>query len=403
MVCLAILLGAPAACSGSDEASRISGDRTLAGDTVVFTFTGTPDTLAMDSPRVLWRSDRIRQPAAMALANGSGASRLVVGDGERVHILRLYGDTAVGATSVGREGAGPGEFRNVVAVGALSPGTLMAWDRGNARLTFFRYDGEYVATRPLAARGGFRPGFFQRPLRVVDGDLLDVASDGPVEGSRSSVALVRRALTGDRAAVVEKWPGDESQLVSESFVAATRLFSDATKVALGPDGRVARGDGQAYCITVFRAGDPAPPRRLCRRWERTPVGEGIRSPDWDRIENPRQRQTFQAVHAATEIGDRLPSYDRLLWSEQGRLWVRTLGPEMADVHPHFVAMGLDDGPPYRYWDVFDPDEGSLLCTVRLPTAFRLEAVSDGVAYGFYELPTGEVAIGRAHDWCGAVA
>lgn len=390
-------LASVAACAGSDDGGPVEVRRELAGDTVVLTAVGTPDTVRVESVAVLWRSDALEQPTAMARVTTSAGERLLVGDRTRVHILTLDADTLVGVTTVGREGDGPGEFRGVGAVGAIAPDTLFVWDLSGMRLSLLGPDGRLLDTRQLAATGEYRPRFREMTLRVDGGDLLDVTSSLLAVGERNRVALVRRAVSGDSAVVVAEWPGAQWQAIGSgqrAMMASTHMFGSGMEVAVGPGGRVARGVGFDYCVTVFRVGDGSPPRRLCRDRERTPIGSGLEAPDWSRIGDPSQREMIRTLHDAMELGDRLPSYDRLLWSEGGVLWVRTMGPELADVHPYLMAVGVDEGPAHRAWDVFDPEEGTVR-TVVVPAALRPLVIDGGTIFGAYELPSGEVAVGVA--------
>ena len=394
---LLALAAAVTACAGSNDSGPVEVRREMAGDTVVLTAVGTPDTVRIESVAVLWRSDALEQPTALARATTSAGERLLVGDRTRVHILTLDVDSLAGVTTVGREGDGPGEFRGVGAVGAITPDTLAVWDLSGVRLTLLAPDGSLLDTRQLAVTGEYRPRFREMTLRIDGGDLLDVTSSPLAVGERSRVGLVRRPVSGESAMVAEEWPGPMVQLIGsgrQALVGSTHMFGGGTEVAVGPAGRIAHGDGFDYCVTVFRVGEASRPRRLCRDRERTPLGSGIEAPDWSRIEDPNQREMIRTLHDGMELGERLPSYDRLLWSEDGALWVRTMGPELADVHPYLMAVGVEEGPAHRAWDVFDPGDGTVR-TVLVPAALRPMVIVGGTIFGAYELPTGEVAIGKA--------
>jgi hypothetical protein len=392
LVLSAVLL---AAC-GSGATGSLEVHREMAGDTVVLTAVGAPDTVDV-TPTVLWRSDEIERPTSMALATLPDGPRLLIGDGNYVHILALAGEGVVDAMTVGREGGGPGEYRAVGAVGAFPPDTLAVWDVGSMRLTLLDPAGELLATRSLPASGDYRPRFRGAGLRRYDGNLLDVTAAPLAVGEQTPMALVLRPSSGDTATVLEEWPGREIQAFEsggQMMIGSTRLFGDGTRAGVGPGGWVARGDGEAYCVTVFRVDAAESPRRLCRARERTPVGDGIRHPDWSQIENPGQRDVIKALSGAMDVGDLMPSYDRLVWSEDGDLWVRTMGPEVAEVHPYLLAFQAVDGPAYRLWDVFDPAEGKVQ-TVRIPAELDAQVMDGSTVYGFYELPTGEITVGRA--------
>lgn len=347
--------------------------------------------MVVDSVRMLWRSNDLQQPTTMA-STPDGA-RLVIGDNTRVHVLEVREGQVTNSVTVGREGEGPGEYRGITSVGILASDTLVAYDAGLDRVTVFSPEGDVIDTRRLATHDRYPPARAPRTLRVIEGRLLEVASQGELTPGRGTVALVSRDFHGRDAVVLEEWPGMESQVVDGTMLTGRHLLPDGTIAAVGPGGLVAEGRGQGYCVTVLRVASEEPPLRLCHDRERASTGDGIRSPDWTRIEDPDARQVFQRLHRAMVIEDHLPSYDRLLWAEDGSLWVRTMGNEMADIHPFLRRMGLEPGPSHRAWDVFDGEDGRLRRTLRLPGNFEPQAIVDTTAYGFYELPTGEIAIG----------
>lgn len=57
---------------------------------------------------------------------------------------------------VGRAGDGPGEFRTPVGLVALEGDTLLVWDRGTQRLSWFSVDGALQRERTLREPGGIR-------------------------------------------------------------------------------------------------------------------------------------------------------------------------------------------------------------------------------------------------------
>jgi hypothetical protein len=176
-----------------------------------------------------------------------------------------------------------------------------------------------------------------------------------------------------------------------------QLFEPQVIAALAPDGRFAVGTGIEYCITVhvvMQGGF----RRICR--DRTParVGGGIRNPDL-RWLKPRFRRGAAIIAKEQEVSKYLPHFDRMLFGEEGRLWVRTLGEELSNVHPSLLygtRYLLEDAPefrpPFRAWDVFD-ELGRFFTTIEIPSNFDPHVIQSGRMYGFVELPTGEVAVG----------
>jgi len=155
---------------------------------------------------------------------------------------------------------------------------------------------------------------------------------------------------------------------------------------------VAAGDGLEYCILIIslRGEDPV---RVCRDYERTPTSAEVRSPSFAFLENPLERESLEKMTALQEVGELWPSFDRLLLGEDGELWVRTVGEEMAGVHPWVRSRRPELAPSLRSWDVFSR-ERALEKTVRLPSTFDPRVVRGDTVMGFYELPTGEITIAR---------
>lgn len=385
---IAIIVGVPTGCAGGSDPD-LAVRRDLAGDTVVLTIAGVPDTVVANGVTVVWRSERLERPTVMARVG----DRLVVGDRVQVHVVSLSGDGS--PVTMGREGEGPGELRAVGAVGALAGDTIAVWDHRLHRLSLWSPAGDLLDMRRLATDDRFAGGLRNDPLRTYAGGILAVLNERVIGPRRDSVALVAMDPAGQAVRVLEVWPGAERQMIDGGrMLASTSLFATGVIAAVGRDGLVARGTGQDYCVTVFRAESGDPPLRICRDRERTPTGAGIRSPDWSSIEDPGQRGVFRTLHENMEVPDRLPSFDRLVLGDDGSLWARTLGPEMAGVHPFLEVTDVADGPEHRDWDVFDAD-GSLLRTVRLPATLDPQVVTLDRVYGFYELPTGELAVAAA--------
>jgi hypothetical protein len=157
----------------------------------------------------------------------------------------------------------------------------------------------------------------------------------------------------------------------------------------------AEGDGLDYCIDVERLNQTGV-MRICREWNRLPVGPGVRNADVDDLPEEadvpeRMVSMLGPVFREQEIEDEWPSFDRLLIGIDGRIWVRTIGAEQPDVHPWIISYAPSLQPTHRSWDVFDTD-GKLVQTLELPHTFTPRLPTDSVVYGFGELETGEIVI-----------
>jgi len=385
-----LLLAACGACeTRAPEENVLREER---GDTLIFHWLADPPVVQVDTVLTMWRSPDLEDPRSMVRLR----DRLVIADRTRVHLLRVNGEL-IG--TIGRSGEGPGEFRSVSAVGSIGD-TILAFDVRLQRLSYHAPDGTFLFTsrlQPIPRFGNWRRG--GAPLRFFDGGLLYVAEENVHLGEPpTQAALAWRAIGSDSARVIRTWDDVVWRELGGRLIAHVEAFPARALAAVGRDGRYAHGTGLEYCLDVETVGSEKV-TRLCRDWERVPVTGQVRDPDIaglaERYDLGRQTQEiFEALIREQEISDFRPSYDELMFDDSGRLWVRTITPEGRDVHPHLAFLVPELAPTHRYWDVFDA-EGLLLWTVRLPSRFDPRVVDDDMVYGFYELPSGEIVIGKA--------
>jgi hypothetical protein len=207
-------------------------------------------------------------------------------------------------------------------------------------------------------------------------------------------ALVRYSRDGDSAEVIDAW--DDLRYFGEGrYLAPRTLFPAEMLFDLSPGATYAAGDGMQYCVTIKPAAPGAPGNgrvlQICREWERPLLGAGIRDPDFSVLPDPVEHQR---IHRRQQLPERMPSYDELRFDLNGRLWVRTVGPDMAEIHPVLLSWFPERGPSTRSWDVFAP-AGELLATVILPSTFRPMVITADRAFGYLKLESGEIAIGVA--------
>lgn len=383
MTLLLVLVFALAACA-SDAPEGVAVHRQVRGDTLVLTSLGRGDTVTVNGVRVLWQSAELDRPRSMVLSG----NLLVIGDRTRVHLVRTVGDSVI---TFGRDGDGPGEFRSIYSVGVFSPDTVAVYDGRNVRLTYLSPTGELLGSRRITPQAPFmNPSFAGHPLIPWRGGFLWQVTSGVAVGAVTRHALGWHDPVADTAVVLEEWEGQRLVDLGGVF-GPPETFGPIVQIAIGPGPRVAVGNGLEYCITV-RSLEAGTMRRLCRDRPRTPVGDGIRNPNLGVVQDDNRRRMIDAVVRSQELGDLLPSYDRLLFAMDGSLWIRTMGPELANVHPQLLGLRSELRPTHRVWDTFDP-EGRFVQTVRLPTAFDPRVVTGTTIYGFYELATGEIVVG----------
>lgn len=377
------------ACSGVDHAAPAV-SRSTAGDTTIITSHAAVPIVRPGSVRVIWRSPDLEDPRAMARVGG----RLVVADRRQLHVI----DTATAAaTTIGRDGEGPGEFRNLTAVAAWRGDSVITYDARLHRLSWFGPDLAFAR----AVRWTPRPPFVspRRPLdalRPGDAGLYVVRVENVHVDRPTRSALLWVDPEADTSRTLGDWPDFASTRLDGGLIGPARFYGPHLRVALSPTLAVfAHGQGVDYCVTMepLTVGPHAAGvRRVCRDWRATPTGPGLRHPDFSVIRDSDTRRLLANAAEQITMADHLPAYDALRFDEDGRLWVRTLGPAMADIHPWLLARVPGLGPAVRRWDVFDPD-GILSQTVEVQAGFDPRLILADRAFGFYTLPTGEVVIG----------
>jgi hypothetical protein len=92
--------------------------------------------------------------------------------------------------------------------------------------------------------------------------------------------------------------------------------------------------------------------------------------------------------------DRLPSYDNIVFGEDGRLWIRALGADAPDVHPALYAFTDVELSSHRRWEALDAD-GHPAGAVLLPRSFNPALFGTDEVWGFRTLETREVVLARA--------
>jgi len=315
---------------------------------------------------------------------------LLIGDGTRIHIVPLSGSPAL---TVGRDGEGPGEFRYIVSVGVDEAQDLIVLDGALDRLSRFTRSGEFLGTsRVTPVPGLVNPTRSGQSLIPWRGGILATWSGFSQVERIAKVGLLWHSLKADTAAVLQTWPDVQLERQMD-FVLSPEVFPARPVIGLGKEGQVAAGNGLDYCFHLSAPGGEDV-TRVCREWSRAEVGRGIRFPDPSVIEDPSRRDLAQRVIDFQDPGTLLPSFDRLRFGEDGAIWVRTLGPELAEVHPAILSRRPDLGPRQRSWDVFDRT-GRLRVTVLLPREFDPRVMMNDHVFGFLEMDTGEIVVGEA--------
>ena len=316
-----------------------------------------------------------------------GDGTLLVADGLEGRLLRVSPDLRT-ATPVGREGAGPGEYRTPDGLFAMAGDSTLMVDLGNGRLAVLAPDASIRRTLPIA--GGTGPAPTILLPRAVDAGgrvyFRQMGRPGP-DGPPDSAAVARFDPRNGETVRLASVKLPEMHVRSggaanarEEVIRPVPLSPQDAWTAT-PDGRlvVARSDPRSYWLEIVD--DGATSRGPEVAYEPVPV----RGPDREawiaalsgalgvsvEVENGRQRTTFSRGGAPALDADDLewpatkPAFPEgaLRAAPAGRFWLE-----------RHVPAG---GP--RTFDVLD-ESGRRVGSVRLPAGRRLEAFGDGAVY-----------------------
>ncbi|HEX5829740.1 MAG TPA: 6-bladed beta-propeller [Gemmatimonadaceae bacterium] len=237
--------------------------------------------------------------------------------------LRVFDSTGAHVRTIGRKGAGPGEFRNATAVRLRGDGTFWVVDPGNARFSLFDTSGTYLR----AARR--ESGFYMIPWGgFVDsiGDIAEQTRAYPREGESRSV-MVRYDSLGVARDTIEL-PEHEGQYFTITNEKGLRIvttdipFSPVGILHLDRRGYVWFGVSDRYRIVQRDlAGDTV---RIIER-EATPRGVSA-----SEIDDEVKRLEWFTRQGGTLDRGRIPSvhplFGQVFVDDDGHLWVRPDAP-----------------------------------------------------------------------------
>lgn len=389
----AITLVALAACgpTGSSESSG-EGEWTAARDTigdtvVVRTISGS----VWGAPRILVEEMRIGVfDGAPEYMFGRINSLAVAPDGSiyvfdsQVPALRKYSASGEYVATFGREGSGPGEYKDPDGGLAVLPdGRVLLRDPSNTRINVYSPDGEALDSWPL--RGGFSAS---RQLYVdTAGNAYTLVQLDPEADIRDwRIGLARYAPDGTVTDTLPEptWEYDEARLIaqSEGGTSITPVpFSPRDIWAFSTHGYFVGGVSTRYGIELFRPDVPV--LRIERVTEPVPVHP-------DERENEREQRVFNMRRTdpnwrwnGPAIPSTKPPFNNIMVGARGRIWVQVAQP--GERVPDAEAAAREPGdPPPSLWrepiafDVFDPD-GRYLGRVHTPDDFSTypSPIADG--------------------------
>lgn len=253
---------------------------------------------------------------------------IFVADGQ-ANEIRVFGADGAFLRRMGREGEGPGEFRNISGL-APAPEGIAAQDGTLGRVTVFDPGGEFVRSFRL-----------QRPYMILtsfaemafdgEGRFFDRVSLASLPGL-DTVGVVAYDPGGAvlDTAVIAGWERDVLTLEREGrpFMSVPRPFAPQPSFTFGPDADVYFTRGADYEVTRY-APDGTPIRVVRRPTERVPVAAEEREAALSFVTD-----AFASRGGSLPADVRTPEHKgaiaRLVVDDLDHLWVLTPSPYGAE-------------------------------------------------------------------------
>ncbi len=287
---------------------------------------------------------------ALRLSDG----KLVVANGAS-NELRVYDSSGKHVTTLGRAGAGPGEFQTLRAVWLLPADTVIAVDSRNNRVTVYAPGPTLLRSYQLQSVAGISG-------RLGDGSYLLTVGVAPSPDMKDFQGLIEfTGLVLRRTPDVAKVDTIARAKAGQSYVNPTSRrqypfpFGRSALIAVAPT-RFYYGDTHSTEVGIY---DPAGKRLgtvKLKASSRPLTGDDIEK--WieaDLAKRPNAQSKLDARNDFKQIppAKRSPEFAALKVDDLGNLWVRHYGPPFA---------------PSPDWDVYTAD-GAPLASARTPARF----------------------------------
>lgn len=366
------------ACGGSAAPPEAQVERHTIGDTVVVR------TLAGQA----WDGDRALEPE-MRIGTLEGAEAQMLGDVSGIAVgpdgeiylydrqrpvLRRYSATGEYMGDIGREGGGPGEYKQSDGgIGVLPDGRVLLRDPGNARINVYSPGGESLDHWDL--RGGY---FTSNPLVVDTGGNSYTHIWGVDEAGDRYSGLQKISPEGEAldSLLAPEWDHTPAQLTlsREGMRMINGVpFTSRSTWAFSPHGYFVGGVSDEYSIDVFR------PDGSVLRIQR--VSEPV-AVEPDEADNERARATANFRRADPDwkwngpaIPTTKPPFTGIQVGRDGRIWVQLSRPGVRVPDEELHRSDDPNAPPPDRWreplvyDVFESD-GTYLGRVHGPDGVR---------------------------------
>jgi hypothetical protein len=318
--------------------------------------------------------------------------------------LRFFDALGTHLRTVGSAGQGPGEFRQLAGLARLPGDTLLAWDAGSLRLTWFTPEGERVRDLTLEPQGGLQG--IRHVTVDAEGGLLVL---GPTSGweeleNRGRVRESWRILPLDPGGGVGRplgtvpgterevrvnrtGPGNEG-IVSievrgrwwwgEGFVRGSdrgAWTADRLRLEVRHFGGEASGSGEGESGAPDRPGRPDRPDRIVRvqapdRPFTRALIDSLHAAELEGVTDPEFRRLWVLDMETREYPETVPPVESLFADQAGRVWIG-LTPLPRRILPSGGRTAVDR------WLVTEPAEARGILTLP-PMSHPLWADQEGL-------------------------
>ena len=263
---------------------------------------------------------------------------------------------------VGRGGDGPGEFRSPVELAVLAGDTILVWDRGAQRLSWFSIEGALERERTLREPGGIRT--IRRVALSPSGAVLVVGATTTEED------LGNQGRVRETWQVVPVWPrGDVGEPIgaTRGTERAIQIRGSGTGdvVSVSVQGRWWWGEGFAWASDrgvwtadqlSFEARHFDPERGLDRivrvmaegRRFTTALIDSLHRVELNRVADQEIRELWRADFEEREYPQGVPPVASIFGDAVGRVWIGLTEPP-----PERLPSG--ERTAVRRWVVFEED------------------------------------------------
>jgi hypothetical protein len=284
---------------------------------------------------------------------------IVIANASQPPAVRIFDSAGVHVRTIGRTGEGPGEFRAVWDVW-LAPDTLVVFDPGVSRVSYFAFDGTFLGAVNLLQREGRTSGLGAVPWsRFADGTFLmrpnRFLPDSARGPGRASVHATRALADGTTVDTIGFFPEADYVVSPQGGPRQPRFGKLAVIYVNGTS--MYRGMGDDFTIDEYDV-TGRHVRSIRRRHEPVVVTDALvdrlRTHDVEAAP-PQRREAIGRDYAERPRLDRLPAFgSNWLLDEERNLWVQQF------------TTALDGAVA---WSVFATD-GQWLGDVTIPAAFR---------------------------------